>query len=162
MNKYWTYFKYVCLHKWYVLVECIPLEIYWRGLVHDLSKFRPSEFIPYARWFYGRPDEKANPFEYKKVKRAYEYAWLQHINRNSHHWQGYILGFRDGKLDIFEMPMVDRKEMLADWRGMTWVLNPKISPRKASELTLKWYLDNKDKMRLGEETRVWIEWELCL
>jgi Family of unknown function (DUF5662) len=27
----------------------------WRLVVHDLSKFRPSEFVPYGRFFYGAP-----------------------------------------------------------------------------------------------------------
>jgi hypothetical protein len=50
--------NYVIRHKWYVFLECRKLGIGWLGLVHDWSKFRPSEFIPYARHFYGkRPDK---------------------------------------------------------------------------------------------------------
>lgn len=52
MEKYWKYFKYVIRHKWYVLIECFKKGQYWRGITHDLSKFLPDEFIPYAKYFY--------------------------------------------------------------------------------------------------------------
>ena len=56
---YYKYLQYVIKHKYYVMIECFKVGLYWRGLVHDMSKFRPSEFIPYARYFYGDyPDAK--------------------------------------------------------------------------------------------------------
>ena len=56
MMVYFKYLSYVLRHRWFVFIECCKLGIPWRGLVHDLSKFIPSEFIPYARYFYGRED----------------------------------------------------------------------------------------------------------
>lgn len=53
MNKHWQYFKYVIRHKWYTLIECAKLGIFWRGIVHDLSKFSKAEWGPYVEWFYG-------------------------------------------------------------------------------------------------------------
>jgi hypothetical protein len=53
MGIYWKYFKYVVKHKWYVFVACCKQGIIWRGIIHDMSKFLPSEFIPYARFFHG-------------------------------------------------------------------------------------------------------------
>lgn len=50
---YWKYFKYVLRHKWYVFLACLKYGLIWRGIVHDLSKFKPDEFIAYARFFYG-------------------------------------------------------------------------------------------------------------
>ena len=54
-GRYRRYLSYVLRHKLYVLRAARKLGIPWRGLVHDVSKFRPSEFIPYARYFYN-PD----------------------------------------------------------------------------------------------------------
>jgi len=51
--KYLKYLKYILKHKWYVMIECFKNGLIWRGLMHDLSKFLPSEFIPYANFFYG-------------------------------------------------------------------------------------------------------------
>ena len=50
---YWQYLKYIFRHKWFVSVECRKAGIAWRGVIHDLSKLRPSEFVPYASYFMG-------------------------------------------------------------------------------------------------------------
>jgi hypothetical protein len=60
MTAHLRYLRYVLLHKWYVLYAGVivgglhPLWL-WRLLVHDLSKFRPSEWRPYVAKFYGEP-----------------------------------------------------------------------------------------------------------
>lgn len=53
MRSYLLYLRQVLRHKWYVFWECCKLGIPLLGIVHDSSKFLPSEFFPYARWFYG-------------------------------------------------------------------------------------------------------------
>lgn len=53
MNKHLQYLRYVVKHKFCTLVECYKLGILWRGIIHDLSKFSPSEWSPYVEWFYG-------------------------------------------------------------------------------------------------------------
>ena len=59
MNKYLKYFLYVLEHKKNVGIECIKEGRYIHAITHDMSKFRPSEFIPYARFFY-RTDRSKN------------------------------------------------------------------------------------------------------
>lgn len=99
---YWKYLKYVLKHKWYVFVECCKLGIPLRGLLHDLSKLLPSEFFPYAHYFYGTwikesewHGDKRNyvPWKYTEmgVKEAFDLAWLKHQKRNKHHWQYWLL-----------------------------------------------------------------------
>lgn len=44
MNKYFKHFKTIVKHKWYVMKFCFKCGLYWRGLVHDLSKFSFAEF----------------------------------------------------------------------------------------------------------------------
>ena len=39
MTRYDRYLWYVIRHKWFVGVECVKRGLWWRGLVHDLSKF---------------------------------------------------------------------------------------------------------------------------
>jgi hypothetical protein len=54
VRKHWRYFKYVLRHKWYVFLAGRQRGVgLWQLLVHDLSKFRPDEWQPYAEWFYG-------------------------------------------------------------------------------------------------------------
>jgi hypothetical protein len=71
MGPHLRYLRYVLMHKLYVFMAGVALwrvssKVYvrprlrflawvWRLLVHDLSKFRPSEWRPYVASFYGTP-----------------------------------------------------------------------------------------------------------
>lgn len=83
MKQYLKYLKYIILHKWYVMNECFRVGLYWRGFVHDLSKFLPSEFIPYSNFFYNRiTKNKHDKTGYYKPTDTgdinFEFAWLLH------------------------------------------------------------------------------------
>ncbi len=78
--KHVKYLWYVIRHKWFTFVECYKLGISWRGLVHDLSKFRPSEWGPYVESFYGGWGKDRPQW----VKDAFNVAWLAHIHKNPH------------------------------------------------------------------------------
>jgi len=80
------YLWQVLRHKWFVFLECCKLGVPWLGVTHDLSKFRPSEFFPYARYFRGgkSPNDEPHGIDF-------DYAWLNHQKRNKHHWQYWIL-----------------------------------------------------------------------
>lgn len=136
------YLRYVLLHKFYVFraglairkVIGVPEPTWrwvWRLLVHDLSKFRPSEWMPYATYFYGDapviafgdarvllpgavgPDQAAEITRTRKAK--FQAAWLWHIHRNPHHWQHHILHEDSGKTFILVPPAPLAYEMVADW-----------------------------------------------
>jgi hypothetical protein len=103
-------------HKWFVILAGqytkVPL---WRLLIHDLSKFSPSEFAVYARNFFG--DYSQSPNDREKVSLDFTYAWLHHENNNPHHW-GYWIP-RSGKSanEPLPMPEVYVREMIADCMG---------------------------------------------
>jgi hypothetical protein len=59
---FFKYLWYIIKHKWYVLIECWRRGLIWRGITHDLSKLRPSEFFPYMHYFYGQRDLKDSDF----------------------------------------------------------------------------------------------------
>jgi len=82
---------YLCRHKYFVLlfglkVRGIPL---WRLLVHDWSKFTPTEFIHYARWLHGY--YKDDPDAYRPY---WARSWLHHLHCNPHHPEHWILSWR--------------------------------------------------------------------
>ena len=52
MRRYIAYAQYVLAHKWYVFLAGCRLGLPWLAALHDLSKFSPAEFGPYARFFY--------------------------------------------------------------------------------------------------------------
>lgn len=156
MVKYFKYLSYVVRHKYYVFIECCKLGIPWRGLVHDLSKLLPSEFIPYANFFYGNNKRIRDKTGYYKPTdtgdTAFDFAWLLHQKRNKHHWQWWILPEDKGGVKVFPMPDVYRKEMLADWRGA--------GKAQGKPDTKAWYLANSHNMQLHPETRTWVERQL--
>ena len=146
-------------HKWFVMQYCFQAGLYWRGLMHDMSKFRPDEFIPYARYFYGVwADKKYIDFlktlgenayvEHTKesVKKDFDVAWLKHIHRNPHHHQYWLLTNDSDGIYPLEMPQKYGLEMLADWRGAGLAINGR-------DEVIEWYGKNKDKMQLHENTR---------
>ena len=155
MIKYFRYLNYVLRHKWFVFLECCKLGIPWRGIIHDWSKFRPSEFIPYARYFYGDyPNYKELNWHtglFKEdINRRFDKAWLYHIHRNKHHWQYWLLQEDDGLLKNIPIPIKYLKEMLADWHGAGIAIT-------GEKKTNDWYLKNKDRINLNQINRKWIE-----
>ena len=157
MNKYLKYLYYILRHKWFVFLEFCKMGIPFLGIIHDWSKFRPSEFIPYAKYFYGdkksdikKGRDKTGYYKpYDTGDNAFDFAWLLHQKRNKHHWQWWLLPTDEEGLKIFEMPKKYMKEMLADWQGA--------GRAQGTPDTGVWYMKNKDKMQLAPETREWIE-----
>lgn len=47
------HFILITKHKWVVFKLCCKCGIVWRGLVHDLSKYSPTEFWESVRFYYG-------------------------------------------------------------------------------------------------------------
>ena len=81
--KYLKYFLYVMEHKWNVLIECWKAGLYWHGITHDLSKLRPSEFFPYARFFH-RKDRTNNYKQSDETDPDFLTGWNLHQKRNKH------------------------------------------------------------------------------
>lgn len=161
------YLWYVLRHKWFVLMACCRLGIPWAGVVHDLSKFRPSEFMPYARRFYGPEYHSIKDVHgdarnvaldtgmyVERVSQDFDRAWLLHQHRNPHHWQFWVLREDSGTTKLLPMPDRYRREMLADWTGAGLALGkPNI---------VGWYMKNRERIQLAPETRAWVEEELGL
>ncbi len=65
LRSHWLYLQYLLCHKWWVFWYCCLYGIPWRGIVHDLSKFRPDEWFPYVNAFYGPKPAKRTDGYYK-------------------------------------------------------------------------------------------------
>lgn len=158
------YLFYLLRHKWYVLVESLKEGIPWRGFMHDMSKFLPSEWFPYVNYFYGGDsDIKRGRDEtgyYKPTDtgdKAFDFAWLLHQKRNRHHWQWWILPEDEGGVKILEIQKQYLKEMICDWIG-AGKAQGHVSPKDDRFFeTRRWYSKNKEKMQLHPHTRKWIE-----
>jgi hypothetical protein len=116
----------------------------WRALVHDFSKFLPSEWFPYAEAFY-LPHGQSRYQE----SEAFNVAWNNHQKRNKHHWQYWLITWDRGETEPLEMPHDFTREMVADWMGAGRAINGRWEVRE-------WYNKNKDKIKLHPITREWV------
>ena len=162
---YLKYFWYIIKHKWFVMIECFKKGLYWRGLIHDLSKLYPGEFLPYTNFFYRKKDSDIkkgrNKTGYYKPTdtgdKDFDFAWLLHQKRNRHHWQWWILPEDEGGVKILPMGEPYLTEMICDWVG-AGKAQGHFSPKNDKYYEIReWYKQNGNKIQLDKETRKEIE-----
>lgn len=113
MNKYWQHFKTITKHRWVVMKNCFRCGLYWRGLVHDLSKYGFTEFFSSARYFQG----SRSPIDAEKEAIGYSLAWQHHKGHNPHHWEYWIDNLGTKENTPLKIPYVYVIEMICDWIG---------------------------------------------
>lgn len=139
---------YLCIHKYYVwyfgTILNVPL---WRILIHDLSKFHPTELQGYVRYH-----------ELKQLKSEDFYRAIHHHFRcNDHHWNYWTM-----HLDVnnpsepysvicIPMPDVAIREMVADWAAAGYGKNGYLD-------LARYYESQKDFILLHAKTRDRIEY----
>ncbi len=112
MSKIWKHFKTITYHKYLVAKGCFRVGLYKQGLLHDMSKYSPSEFLVGIKYFQG--DRSPNNAERERV--GYSSAWLHHKGRNKHHyeyWWDYQSG-TEAKMAPVPMPPKYIAEMIMD------------------------------------------------
>ncbi len=84
--KWVSHLKTINHHKRLVMELCFRAGLYRQGLMHDLSKYSPVEFLVGAKYFQGNRSPNAAEREAK----GYTSAWLHHKGRNKHHLEYWI------------------------------------------------------------------------
>lgn len=110
--KAWEHFKTITHHRNLVMKHCFQVGLYRQGLLHDLSKYGPVEFLVGCRYYQGNRSPNNAEREAKGVSRA----WLHHKGRNKHHfeyWIDYGLHPEDGMIGM-KMPVCYVVEMFMD------------------------------------------------
>lgn len=82
------HFILITKHRHKVFKLCLKAGIPLRGIVHDLSKYSPTEFLESIKYYNGDHSPIANC----KKENGYSKAWLHHKGRNKHHhdyWYDY-------------------------------------------------------------------------
>jgi hypothetical protein len=156
MKAHFRYLDYVVRHKWFVLVAGLRMGApLWRLLIHDWSKFLPSEWRAYVRFFYA-PQVKSDPrgesasYNPGAGPIYFNMAWLKHQHRNPHHWQHWVLREDSGNTFALPMPESFVRDMVADWMGAGRAITGRWEVREG-------YEQNKGKMLLAVETRALVE-----
>ena len=93
------------------MAHCFRCGIPWRGLMHDLSKYSLTEFLPGVKYYTGNGSPTAG--ERRTV--GYSKAWMHHKGRNKHHFEYWTDFSREaGKTVPVKMPLVYVIEMFCD------------------------------------------------
>lgn len=110
--KAWKHLKTINHHKMLVMQGCFRLGLYKQGLLHDLSKYSPSEFIVGCRYYQGN----RSPNNAEREEIGYSSAWLHHKGRNKHHYEYWMDYGGEGEKMIQGMRMPNKYvvEMFVD------------------------------------------------
>ena len=101
-------------HRRLVRKYCFKLGLYRQGMMHDLSKYSPSEFIPGVKYY---QDGHRSPNNAQREDERVSKAWLHHKGRNKHHFEYWIDYDVDGNSTILagmKMPVKYVAEMFCD------------------------------------------------
>lgn len=111
LRKIGTHRKWV---RWY----CFKSGLFWQGLVHDLSKYSPTEFWESVRYYQG----DRSPIAACKEDRGVSMGWFHHRGRNRHHWEYWVDDFDKGVIPKL-MPEKYALEMLCDFMAAARAYN---------------------------------------
>ena len=155
----WLHFKTITKHKLMVMRYCFRIGLYKQGLLHDLSKYSPAEFLVGCKYYQGT----MSPNNAEREDKGYSAAWLHHKGRNKHHmeyWIDYGVGDgRDGQkthrgICGMKMPIKYVAEMYVDR-----VSASKNYQRDKFKLDspLQYYLKGRKYYILNEDTKAMLE-----
>jgi len=149
--------KTVHLHRKYVRQGCFKIGLIRQGLLHDLSKYSPTEFLPSIRYY----DGHRSPNAVDRRFNGYSRAWLHHKGRNKHHYEYWIdfMGAPVNGAFGCKMPLRFVAEMVCDRRAACMAYHGADYERKDA---WEYYEKTKDLVILHKDTRAVLEHALIL
>lgn len=158
--KAWKHFCTINHHKNLVMKGCFQVGLYKQGLLHDLSKYTPTEFLVGCKYYQGT----MSPNNAERKDRGYSTAWLHHKGRNKHHleyWIDYGVpdqeGAEKGKpkgLMGMKMPIRYVVEMYIDRVAASKNYQKE---KYRNDSALKYYNNGKEVHILHDDTRALLE-----
>lgn len=85
-RKFFGHLKTITKHKFLVMKYCFKLGLIKQGLLHDNSKWSPTEFWSSVKYYSGT----RSPIDAEKEDIGYSLAWQHHKGHNPHHWEFWI------------------------------------------------------------------------
>lgn len=147
------HFKTITYHKYLVMKGCFKVGLYKQGLLHDMSKYSPAEFLVGARYYQG--NRSPNNAEREAV--GYSSAWLHHKGRNKHHyeyWIDYSTKEIAGGMAPAPMPVKYVVEMLMDRIAASKVYN---GAAYTDASPWEYYSKGKENAPIHPETKALLE-----
>lgn len=82
IKNYISHLKTVNAHRKYVRQLCFKMGLFKQGLLHDLSKYSPTE-MSIAKYYSGTN----SPHQNCREALGYSPSWMHHYHTNKHHYQ---------------------------------------------------------------------------
>ena len=145
------HFITVTKHRHVVFDHCRKAGIPIRGLLHDLSKYSPTEFIPGAKYYTGT----RSPNEGERGDYGFSCAWMHHKGRNRHHfeyWTDYDPVTH--KMSPVKMPVKFVAEMFCDRVAAGKIYN---GSKYTDDSPLEYFNRGKQRRIIHPETSALIE-----
>lgn len=155
------HFITITRHKNLVMAGCFRLGLYKQGLLHDLSKYSPAEFIVSCKYYQG----DKSPNEAERAAKGYSSSWLHHKGRNKHHldyWVDYALAddkMQHAKLAGMKMPIKYVCEMFVDRVSASKIYQ---KDNYSDDSALIYFQKGVDNYLIHEDTRALIEYLLTM
>ena len=142
------HFKLITYHKWLVFKLCCKIGEPWRGVVHDLSKYSPTEFFESVKYYIGTH----SPITEAKKANGYSKAWLHHKGRNKHHAEYWFDENAPEKTPV--IPYKYAAEMICDklaagmaYKGKDWT----------KEYQLNYWEIERKKVQINEKIQQFVK-----
>lgn len=151
MAKPLAHFITITKHRHQVIRHCIKAGIFFQGLMHDLSKYSPTEFIPGAKYYLGN----RSPNEAERDEKGYSAAWLHHKGRNRHHYEYWMdYNSKTKRMEPIEMPIKYVKEMFCDRLAASKIYQGK---NYTEAHPLQYFLNAKPRILIHPNTSALLE-----
>ncbi len=145
-------------HKHLVMKGCFKIGLYRQGLLHDLSKYMPAEFLVGCRYYQGT----MSPNNAERRAVGYSSAWLHHKGRNKHHLEYWIdygvpdknAGEEHKGICGMKMPVRYVAEMFVDRMSASKNYNKE---KYTDSSPLAYYRRGRDHYLIHEDTRALLE-----
>ena len=149
-----AHFKTITKHRNLVCRYCLRLGLVGQGLMHDLSKYSPTEFWRGAKYYQGT----RSPNDAERKETGLSLAWLHHKGRNRHHfeyWIDYVIQ-PDGSVGFGgnRMPLRYVAEMFCDRVAASKVY---LGDKYTDAAPYNYYAASKDRILIHPETGAEIE-----
>ena len=152
--KAWKHFCTITEHKWLVMKHCFKIGLYWQGLMHDMSKYTPTEFIPGCKYYQGY----RSPNNAEREDKGYSSAWLHHKGRNKHHYEYWIdYGLQVRGMTGMKMPNKYVAEMMMDRIAASKIYE---GDKYDQHQPLAYYEQGKDGYMIHAETQALLSYLL--
>ncbi len=140
------HFQTITKHRHRVIEHCFRAGIGLQGLLHDLSKYEPAEWIPGVRYYQGT----RSPNEQERELFGYSVAWMHHKGRNRHHFEYWSdLNPKTKQYESVRMPIRYVKEMFCDRVAASKIYQ---GERYTNRHPLEYYLRGNARSRMHPDT----------